>query len=178
MLQVVELLDKLYQALDSLAIRHHLFKVETIGCTHMVVGNLQTPRPDHASKAAWFALDAHKAAQTIPIKEQDPYLGYAVPSHLLFALILSSQCARFALVCPGVAFGYSPWLCVSATLLVLDHALHMQPRVVAESVTTWFQSPRISCKMLRSFSASFDGAADRSMITLPYTAEACSVIQA
>ncbi|KAL3157894.1 hypothetical protein ABBQ32_012304 [Trebouxia sp. C0010 RCD-2024] len=74
--QVVELLDRLYQVLDNLAIRHNLFKVETIGCTHMVVGNLQAAQPEHASKAAWFALDAHKAARTILISAEDPPLGH------------------------------------------------------------------------------------------------------
>ena len=77
LLQVPEMLDRLYHVLDNLALRHHLFKVETIGCTHVVVGNLQTPQPDHASKAAWFALDAHKAAQSILVSTQDPSLGSA-----------------------------------------------------------------------------------------------------
>ena len=77
LLQVMEMLDRLYQDLDSLAIRHCLFKVETIGATHMCVGNLQSAQPDHASKAAWFALDAHKAAQSILVSTQDPSLGWA-----------------------------------------------------------------------------------------------------
>ena len=71
----MELLDRLYHILDSLALRHQLFKVETIGCTHMVVGNLQNPQPDHAAKAAWFALDAHKAALSVLISAKDPMLG-------------------------------------------------------------------------------------------------------
>lgn len=79
LLQVIEILDRLYRALDSLAIKHDLFKVETIASTHMVVGNLQSPKPDHAAKAAWFALDAHRAARSIPISAQDPSLGWAVP---------------------------------------------------------------------------------------------------
>ena len=76
-LQAIEMLDRLYHVLDKLALRHQLFKVETIGCTHMVVGNLQRPQPDHASKAAWFALEAHHAAQSILVRMQDPSLGYA-----------------------------------------------------------------------------------------------------
>ena len=74
-LQVMEMLDRLYHLLDNLALRHQLFKVETIGCTHMVVGNLQNPQPDHAAKAVWFALDAHKAAQSVYISSKDPTLG-------------------------------------------------------------------------------------------------------
>ena len=69
------MLDRLYHVLDDLALQHQLFKVETIGCTHMVVGNLQNPQPDHAAKAAWFALDAHKAAQTLLISPADATLG-------------------------------------------------------------------------------------------------------
>ncbi len=69
------MLDRLYHMLDNLALRHQLFKVETIGCTHMVVGNLQKPQCDHTAKAAWFALDAHKAAQSVLISPNDPMLG-------------------------------------------------------------------------------------------------------
>ena len=82
LLQVVEMLDRLYHVLDNLALRHQLFKVETIGCTHMVVGNLQKPQPDHASKAAWFALDAQRAAQSILVCTQDLSLGCAGTVHL------------------------------------------------------------------------------------------------
>ncbi|DBA82757.1 TPA: Guanylate cyclase soluble subunit alpha-2 [Trebouxia sp. C0004] len=41
--KVMEMLDRLYNVPDNLALRHQLFKVETIGCTHTVVGNLQKP---------------------------------------------------------------------------------------------------------------------------------------
>ncbi|DBA87007.1 TPA: hypothetical protein ACH3X2_000386 [Trebouxia sp. C0005] len=74
--QVMEMLDRLYNVLDNLALRHQLFKVETIGCTHMVVGNLQNPQPDHTARAVWFALDAHRAAQSVRISAKDPTLGY------------------------------------------------------------------------------------------------------
>lgn len=42
-MQVMEMLDRLYNVLDNLALRHQLFKVETIACTHMVVGNPAEP---------------------------------------------------------------------------------------------------------------------------------------
>ena len=71
----MELLDRLYHVLDNLAIRHQLFKVETIGCTHMAVGNLDPCLSDHVAKAAWFSLDAHKAAQSILVCQDDPSLG-------------------------------------------------------------------------------------------------------
>ena len=69
------MLDRLYHVLDDLALRHQLFKVETIGCTHMVVGNVHIPQSDHTAKSAWFALDAHKAAQALLISSSDPSLG-------------------------------------------------------------------------------------------------------
>ena len=110
-LQVIELLDRLYQVLDNLAIQHQLFKVETIGCTHMVVGNLQTPHPGHASTAAWFAMDAHKAAQRILICEEDPSLGWAVLSCHLTPLLAFSIVTIWALTAHDCLY---------------DHALHRQ----------------------------------------------------
>ena len=85
--QVMELLDRLYHILDNLALRWQLFKVETIGCTHMVVGNLQPALPDHVARACWFALDAHKATQSVPVCAADPLLGYVPGMPLLCASV-------------------------------------------------------------------------------------------
>ena len=85
------MLDRLYNVLDNLALRHQLFKVETIGCTHMVVGNLQPSLRDHVAKACWFAMNAHKAAQTIVVCPDDPSLGYVLDVTAVWMIYLSDM---------------------------------------------------------------------------------------
>jgi class 3 adenylate cyclase len=66
--RVVQLLDDLFSALDTLAERYRLEKIKTIGDAYMVVGGLPNPRPDHAQAVADMALDvrAEVARHTDP----------------------------------------------------------------------------------------------------------------
>ena len=54
--RVVQVLDDLFSALDTLAERHGLEKIKTVGDAYMVVGGLPEPRPDHARAVAEMAL--------------------------------------------------------------------------------------------------------------------------
>jgi class 3 adenylate cyclase len=54
--RVVQVLDDLFSALDTLAERYRLEKIKTIGDAYMVVGGLPEPRPDHAQAVADMAL--------------------------------------------------------------------------------------------------------------------------
>jgi class 3 adenylate cyclase len=54
--RVVEVLDDLFSALDTLAERYGLEKIKTVGDAYMVVGGLPEPRPDHARAVADMAL--------------------------------------------------------------------------------------------------------------------------
>ncbi len=56
-IEVVEMLNQVFSALDTLANRHGLEKIKTIGDAYMVVSGLPTPRPDHAEVIAEMALD-------------------------------------------------------------------------------------------------------------------------
>jgi class 3 adenylate cyclase len=69
--RVVQLLDDLFSALDTLAERYRLEKIKTIGDAYMVVGGLPNPRPDHAQAVADMALDvrAEVARHTDPTGE-------------------------------------------------------------------------------------------------------------
>lgn len=71
------MLDRLYRAFDVLTSKHNLFKVETIGDSYMVVGNLRCPQPDHAARVAYFAIEAVHTAGSILISESNPDMGYA-----------------------------------------------------------------------------------------------------
>ena len=73
--QVLSMLDRLYRAFDKVTARHNLFKVETIGDSYMVVGNLRHSQPDHASQVAHFAIEAVHSAGSILINEDDPGMG-------------------------------------------------------------------------------------------------------
>jgi class 3 adenylate cyclase len=58
--QVFELLEALYRAFDSLAVRRKVFKVETIGDCYVAVTGLPDPQADHAVLMARFADDCMK----------------------------------------------------------------------------------------------------------------------
>jgi class 3 adenylate cyclase len=55
--RVVGLLDEVFSAFDTLAARHGVEKIKTIGDAYMVAAGLPEPRPDHAEAMAEMALD-------------------------------------------------------------------------------------------------------------------------
>jgi len=55
--QVFLLLESIYQLMDNIARRRHVFKVETIGDTYMAATGLPDSQPDHAIRMARFARD-------------------------------------------------------------------------------------------------------------------------
>jgi class 3 adenylate cyclase len=57
----VEFLNKVFSHFDSLAQKHGLEKIKTIGDAYMVVGGLPIPRQDHAEAVAEMALDIQKS---------------------------------------------------------------------------------------------------------------------
>ncbi len=76
-LKVAQMLDRLYQAFDTLCRKHHIFKVETVGDAYMGVTNLDGSAHDtHVKQVAEYAQDALQAASEILIDEDDPSLGY------------------------------------------------------------------------------------------------------
>jgi len=54
---LVGLLDEIFQAFDTLAEKHGLEKIKTIGDAYMAVGGLPVPRPDHAQAVAAMAIE-------------------------------------------------------------------------------------------------------------------------
>ena len=54
---VVGILDQLFSHFDTLAERHGLEKIKTIGDCYMAAAGVPTPRPDHARALALMALD-------------------------------------------------------------------------------------------------------------------------
>lgn len=55
--QVVGILDEIFSTFDSLAQRHGVEKIKTIGDAYMAASGLPEPRPDHAEAMAEMALD-------------------------------------------------------------------------------------------------------------------------
>ena len=55
--QVFQLLETLYGALDEIARRRRVFKVETVGDCYVAVAVMPDPRKDHAVVMARFARD-------------------------------------------------------------------------------------------------------------------------
>lgn len=73
--EVMEMLNRLYLALDGLTAKHGLFKVETIGDAYMAVGNLHPKAEDHTARVARFAIEAVSTAAQIPVQASKPELG-------------------------------------------------------------------------------------------------------
>ena len=59
--EVVGYLDRLFTHFDTLAERHGLEKIKTIGDCYMAAAGVPTPRPDHARVLALMALDMLEA---------------------------------------------------------------------------------------------------------------------
>ncbi len=59
--EVVGCLDHLFSHFDTLAERHGLEKIKTIGDCYMVAAGVPTPRPDHARALALMGLDMLEA---------------------------------------------------------------------------------------------------------------------
>ena len=55
--RVVDVLDEVFNRFDTLAERHGLEKIKTIGDAYMVVAGAPDPRPDHASVIVDMALE-------------------------------------------------------------------------------------------------------------------------
>ena len=76
-LKVSQMLDRLYLAFDTVARKHKVFKVETIGDAYLGVTNLEKKQMDcHAKNAALFAIDLVNESSKILIDEEDPSKGH------------------------------------------------------------------------------------------------------
>jgi len=70
--QVMRLLERLYDKFDLAAEMCGMFKVETIGDAYVGATNLVHPQPDHTKRVAQFAIAAVKLAQATLIDEEHP----------------------------------------------------------------------------------------------------------
>ena len=61
---VVGMLDHLFSHFDTLAERHELEKIKTIGDCYMVAAGVPSPRPDHARAIVLMALDMLEAMRS------------------------------------------------------------------------------------------------------------------
>ncbi|MGH2540047.1 MAG: adenylate/guanylate cyclase domain-containing protein [Actinomycetota bacterium] len=69
--QVVGTLDQLFTHFDTLVERHGLEKIKTIGDCYMAAAGVPDPCADHASRAAYLALDMRAAVATSVIAGRD-----------------------------------------------------------------------------------------------------------
>jgi adenylate cyclase len=69
--EVVGTLDQLFSHFDTLVERHGLEKIKTIGDCYMAAAGVPVPCADHASRAAFLALDMQAAVATSAIAGRD-----------------------------------------------------------------------------------------------------------
>eukprot|EP00339_Tiarina_fusa_P009787 CAMPEP_0117081096 /NCGR_PEP_ID=MMETSP0472-20121206/57184_1 /TAXON_ID=693140 ORGANISM="Tiarina fusus, Strain LIS" /NCGR_SAMPLE_ID=MMETSP0472 /ASSEMBLY_ACC=CAM_ASM_000603 /LENGTH=451 /DNA_ID=CAMNT_0004808939 /DNA_START=187 /DNA_END=1538 /DNA_ORIENTATION=- len=103
--QVFTLLENLYGAFDSIAVKRGVFKVETIGDAYVAVVGLPEPRRDHASVMAKFARDCNVRMVSL-VRELETTLGpgtgdlrlrFGMHSGAVTAGVLRGQKSRFQL---------------------------------------------------------------------------------
>src|SRR4051812_8146331 len=79
--EVVGYLDRLFTHFDTLAERHGLEKIKTIGDCYMAAAGVPTPRPDHARVLALMALDMLEAMRST---DELGHLGLELRRHQLW----------------------------------------------------------------------------------------------
>ena len=70
--KTVALLNRLVSAFDSLAQKHGVEKIKTIGDAYMVASGVPLTRPDHVHALAAMALDMMEAAEAVSTEAQIP----------------------------------------------------------------------------------------------------------
>jgi adenylate cyclase len=70
--RVVEVLNRVFNAFDTLADRSGLEKIKTIGDSYMVVAGAPEPRSDHAEALLELALEMHAAVTSIETSPGQP----------------------------------------------------------------------------------------------------------
>lgn len=70
--RVVEVLNRVFNAFDTLAERSGLEKIKTIGDSYMVVAGAPEPRADHADALLELALEMHAAVTSIETSPGQP----------------------------------------------------------------------------------------------------------
>lgn len=70
--KVMNLLDCFYGQADELIRQHDLFKIDTIGDSLLVVGNIHRPQPDHMVRMARLAEDLMRTARRTPVDPEFP----------------------------------------------------------------------------------------------------------
>uniref|UniRef100_A0A7S0MXQ9 guanylate cyclase n=1 Tax=Pyramimonas obovata TaxID=1411642 RepID=A0A7S0MXQ9_9CHLO len=71
-MEVMSMLDRLYDEFDKLCKKHELFKVETIGDAYMCAGNLLKAQQNHAKIMVQFAVDTIRVANNTPVHLENP----------------------------------------------------------------------------------------------------------
>jgi len=72
--ELIDLLNTVFSAFDSLADRHGIEKIKTIGDSYLAAAGVPEPRPDHAQAIAEMALDileycrAHRLPGGVPLR--------------------------------------------------------------------------------------------------------------
>ncbi len=70
--KVADMLDRLYRQFDNLIRKFDLFKVETIGDSLLVAGNLHKSQPNHMARMVTFAENLVKTAQKTSVDLHNP----------------------------------------------------------------------------------------------------------
>ncbi|HEV2056731.1 MAG TPA: adenylate/guanylate cyclase domain-containing protein [Methylomirabilota bacterium] len=90
--ELVRLLNQIFSAFDSLADKHGLEKIKTIGDAYMVVGGLPDPHPAHAVAVADMALDMQQEiARFVRGSSEPPRLRIGIDTGSVVAGVIGTR---------------------------------------------------------------------------------------
>ena len=66
--QIVQLLNEIFSAFDTLVEKHGVEKIKTLGDAYLVAGGISVPRPDHAEAVAALAIDLREEMERLNLQ--------------------------------------------------------------------------------------------------------------
>ncbi len=89
--ELVALLNEVFTELDTLAERHGVEKIKTIGDAYMVAAGVPAPRPDHAEALAELALDITALVERRQFRGRDIAFRIGINSGPVVAGVIGEQ---------------------------------------------------------------------------------------